>query len=164
MTPADLAELQRIVARLSDQDNRCTRDAAYCVQKAVLVSGMDPQWTDDPEDIMFIENGEPVSEDHWMAIEAAYQDGAETVTVDGEEYTLADLDRCAFKREWETVQICFTEEGAEAYLLADQHNLSRDGEPRIFVESFHRNNEMITLRRILPELAMLAANATKVTP
>lgn len=159
MTPADLAELQRIVARLSDQDNRCTGEAAFYVQKVVPVFGIDPQWVDDPSDIRFGQEGECVDEAHCLEIETAYQDGMSQVTIGEDTYLISELDRYAVAHKWETVQVCFTEEGARAYLKADQHNISRDGEPRIFVESFHRNNEMITLRRILPELAMLAANA-----
>ncbi len=157
MSPDDIAELQRIAARLGDQDNRCTAEIAFCVQRMNLVSGLDPQWSDNPEGIMFYLDGEAVDSDHWLRLEAAHQEDLECLVIDGAEYILADLDRTAFKYEWETVQVCFTEEGAKAYLERDGHNLSRYGKPRIYGESFYRNVEMITLRRIIPELAALVA-------
>ena len=44
------------------------------------------------------------------------------------------------------VTACFTEAGAEAYIKRDGHNLR---EPHIYVTSLNRNDEMLSIRRIL---------------
>lgn len=162
MKPDDYKELCRIVDRLRDQDNRCTSEVAFCVQRATFEGGFDPSCANE---VMFVQDSEPVLEDHWSALEKAYQAGEGRVTIGDWEYVIEELERYGFQRGWETVQVCFTEEGAKNYLRRNGHNLSRHGEPRIYVESFHRNVEMMTLRRILPELASyVVVDAVAVKP
>lgn len=152
----DMSELQRIAARLGDQDNLCTSYVCFCVQKQTLISGIDKNYCE-ADELMWIHQGEAMCESHWPIITKADEDGAATVTLDGEEYDMEDLESTGFHRDWETVQICFTREGAENYIKVNGHNLSKYGPPRIYGESFHRNVEMMTLHRILPALAAIAA-------
>lgn len=158
MKPEYIEELKRIVARLSDQDNLCTHQVAFHVQKVNRISGIDTEFCNDDE-IMWVESGEPVNSDHWKALTEAYNNDIKTLELEGETYNLEELDRYGYKDEWETVTVCFTMEGAQAYLKANGHNLSRYGEPRIYGESFHRNYEMITIRETLAELVKLIPNA-----
>lgn len=44
---------------------------------------------------------------------------------------------------WETVSVCFTLAGAEAYIRDHKHNL---GETQIYVESYYRNDEIRRIR------------------
>lgn len=152
----DIAELQRIAARLGDQDNLCTQYVMFCVQKVVFISGLDESLGNDDE-IMWVHQGEMMCESHWPIITKARDNDQDTVTLDGDEYDMKDLESYGFRRGWETVQVCFTREGAENYIKANGHNLSQYGPPRIYGESFHRNVEMMTLHRILPALAAIAA-------
>lgn len=160
ISPEDLAELQRIATRLGDQDNLGTSEVCFCVQKQTFTSGIDESLVD-PDEIMWVHQGQAMSESHWPLITLARDEGRDRVTLDGEEYDMDEMNSYGFKRDWETVQVCFTHEGAEKYLEANGHNLRRYGEPRIYGESFHRNREMIVLRKLLPELAKLAALAAQ---
>ncbi|MBA2307272.1 hypothetical protein H0W26_04020 [Candidatus Dependentiae bacterium] len=156
--PIDVEALLAIAARFATQDNRCTAHAAFHVQRRTRTVGLDPNLLDDPDAILFVEQGEMVPSDHWKPLEQAFQNDTPSITVDETEYTLSELDRYGFMLAWETVQVCFTEQGALDYLRADGHNISRDGEPRIFVESFHRNAEMIEFRDLIPFLPDLLAS------
>jgi hypothetical protein len=139
---------------LSDQDELYTQHVAYYVQKVNRISGIDIEFCDDDE-IMWCESGEPVNSDHWKALNEAYNNDVKILELDGEKYVLEEMDRYGYKDQWETVTVTFTMEGAENYLKANKHNLSRYGKPRIYGESFHRNFEMITIRETLAELVAL---------
>jgi len=57
-----------------------------------------------------------------------------------------------YRDRWETVMVAFTEEGCKNYLELDGHNCrhrAHDGQVRIYVESFNRCQEMITIRDAL---------------
>lgn len=51
---------------------------------------------------------------------------------------------------WETVQSFFTRQGADWYIEKNRHNLE---EPRIYVDSAHRNEEWQLIREYLMSLA-----------
>jgi hypothetical protein len=150
LTADDRAELRRIVARLAEQDNACTSEPMFCVQKAVRRGGLDPELGND---IMWVHDGEACPEAWWPTLNMAHDNDDETVVLDGDTYRMEGFDRYGYKDDHETVMVCLTREGCEQYLKNNGHNLDRDGETRIMVESFHRAPEMIALRRMLPALA-----------
>ena len=153
-TPDQFAALRRIAARLADQDNRGTMHAAYEVQKMVRRTGIDPDQVEDGG-ILWVENGEEIPSSLWRIADQAYEDDA-TSFIDPEEtdtiYQMDHLERIGFVLDWETVQTCFTQEGAQAYINRNGHNLDDHAPPRIMGESFHRNHEMIAVRELLPKL------------
>ena len=153
-TPDQFAALRRIAARLADQDNRGTMHAAYEVQKAVRRTGMDPRDVDNCK-ILWVHHGEEIPSSLWRIADQAYEDDA-TSFIDPEEtdtiYQMDHLERIGFVLDWETVQTCFTQEGAQAYINRNGHNLDDHAPPRIMGESFHRNHEMIAVRELLPKL------------
>lgn len=154
LTPDDRAELRRIVARLGDQDNAYTKEPMFCVQKAIRHQGIDANLAADEDEIEWVRHGEACPESWRAALNAAYENGDDTVTLDGESYDMSEFERYGFKDDYETVMIALTREGCEKYLSNDGHNLrSKYGAPRIYVESFYRCEEMIALRRMLPVLS-----------
>lgn len=150
LTTEDRAELRRIVARLADQDNACTSEPMFCVQKAVRHGGLDALLGND---MMWVHQGEACPEQWWPALNTANDNGDVTVDLDGDTYPMEEFECYGYRDDHETVMVCLTREGCEQYLQNNGHNLDRDGEPRIMVESFHRAPEMIALRRMLPILS-----------
>jgi hypothetical protein len=138
----NMAELQRIVARLADQDHAMTADPAYVVERRRERCGLDPDYAStvvwvNPED------------DYAEADDAK---AAELDLLDDLHEPTAPWFRIGKEEWWERVQWCLTREGAEAYIKLNGHNL---GETRIYVESGWRNHEWITLRESLPALVEL---------
>ncbi len=156
-TSKDLQELRRLCHRLATQDNRCTGWPAYCVQRQ-RIHCTDPEFIDNPDEIMWYSHDGEIPRAHWALIEEHYQSGSkEPLEISSwDAYQVDDLIRTGYRIEWETVQVCLTEEGAQWYIENNGHNISRDGAPRIYVESFYRNDEMIRLRDMLPRLLAMA--------
>ena len=123
---------------LATQDNRATRWPMFLVQQRVRLSGLDPRWTDE---VVWVRDGEEVGAEETAKLEAAYEE-----TGDEPE----DCLRTGYVDQWEFVTCCFTEAAAQRYIDANGHNLR---EPRIYVESAHRNTEWIDVREHLLALA-----------
>ena len=68
----DVDELKRIVARLEDQDNLCTRDVAFHVQQRVRLYGIDPEYT---ENVAWMQDGEEIDPDLWERLDEAERNG-----------------------------------------------------------------------------------------
>jgi hypothetical protein len=129
-----------IAGRLRTQDNRCTREPAYVVQQKHRVTGLDPRFCCDDEIAWW--NGADMYEavgDERARLEAAYQETGD----EPDAWT-----RTGARDTWEFVTVCLTEAAALAYIEANAHRLN---EPRVFVESFYRNEEMIAVRQLLAE-------------
>jgi hypothetical protein len=155
-------EVSRIRAQLRTQDNACTADPIYVVQKPWLRTGLDLDLVDNPDDIAWLDCGELVPRRHWPELNRLWDEDFNrflghsedpqrlTITLD-HDYTVhtRDLERTGCWIQWEIVQSFFTREGAERYIERNKHNLSADGEPRIYVDSLIRNREMQALRDFL---------------
>lgn len=135
-----------IRANLRDQDNRATHLPVFCVQQRRRIYGMDPAYAD-PDKIVWIDDLNDcaeVEQEKAAALEAAWEKTGEEPS---------DYTRTAYVDVWDFVTACFTEKGAEDYLRLNGHNLT---EPRIYVESAHRNHEWEVVRDFLmaevPEL------------
>jgi len=123
-----IAELEALAHEIETQDNLATAHPVFVVQQKRTVYG--------------------VSDD--------YSDGSIWVYA-GEECEFEDLDDSeiedailvGFADTWEFVTACFTRKGCEDYIKANGHNLK---EPRIYVESAHRNREWIMLRALFPDM------------
>lgn len=125
-----------IAERLKTQDNHATREPLYLVQQRRRMTGLDPRfsgeltWWNSP-------NQCEATPEEFERLEAAYQESYEEPD---------DWIRSAYVDTWEFVTVCLTEAAARAYIAANAHNLT---DPRVFVDSAHRNDEMIAVRRML---------------
>jgi hypothetical protein len=95
----------------------------FCVQEKIRDRGYDPQYAEDTV---------------WIDMESGDYVEVPPNTPGAEEF--------GYKDRWETVMVCFTEQGAKDYLHQNGHNHK---ETRIFVESFSRCDEMIRIRQWL---------------
>jgi len=135
--------LSKIAENLRTQDNRCTANPAFCVQVMERIGPMLTEYSD----VLMYHNHEqcetyyhdrPDPEEHarLKALDDA-GDLPDNITAGG------------YVEKWKTVQICFTEAGCNEYLARDGHNLRHYFGVRIYVESFHRNTEMLAIREAL---------------
>lgn len=153
-------ELRRIVARLADQDNRCTAEPLYIVERSRLVCPIESEFADM---FAFYSEGEMVAREHWPALEEHYEktqfsmdDADKVIEIEGFEYDLSDnVSRYGAVEQWEAAAWFLTEEAAQEYLERNKHNLRGFNEPRIYVESMNRGVEMIVLRAALPRLVAM---------
>lgn len=138
--------------RIRTQDNRCTAHAMFCVQRLVRIDGIDES-LGMPMEYRYADDGDALPLEFNEAIEEAMASGASKVELGGELYQLDKIKGYGFVDRWETVMVSMTEQGCIDYIKANGHNLEKYGHPpRIFVESFHRCQEMIQLREWLMEL------------
>lgn len=126
-------KLLRISEQLNSQDNRMTSDPMFCIQILVREPGFDTSFTDNEcwvssehNDVLY-DKSPPKDEEGW---EGPY----------------------GYKDHWLTKKVFFTKKGCEDYLAVDGHNLkslAHDGITRIYVESYYRCDEMISIREAL---------------
>lgn len=136
----NLEAMAAIGREIATQDNRSTNLPIFIVQTRRRIYGLDPQYGDDEFEWVSQDECVPVDAETAKACEAKYkEDGEET---NEEHYT----HRLCYLDIWENEQTFFTEHGAEEYIRVNGHNLSH---PRIYVESLHRNAEMIAVREFL---------------
>ena len=139
MNPEDMAALVKLAERIRTQDGQCTSDPVYLVQEKEIVTGFDPDYTDD---IRWIDtDGEFASEEEHAKLEARYE----------EFYDEPDgWTRTGVAERWVTVQWFLTDASAHEYIANNSHR-HRDG-LRVYVNSAYRNFELQLLRRALPLL------------
>lgn len=130
-----MSDLRAIGERLRTQDNRITQNPMFCVQIKRRDVGYDSAysdrrcWLDSANELIIYDDD---------------RDFKEPIGNEWDEFGYVD--------RWETVMTAFTEEGCKEYLALNGHNdRSRAfrGEVRIFVESFNRCPEMISIRDAL---------------
>jgi hypothetical protein len=149
--------IQNISKNLKTQDNRCTGDPIFIVEKLVRDYGYTSDYS---EKYVWFDNENPeceISDVEAIKILNQIEDlffdwdnKPETITIDEQilEYDSRRFQRIYYQDRWEFVQPFFTKVGAENYLKVDGHNL---GETRIYVMSGYRNFEMQDVRRLLME-------------
>lgn len=209
-----MSKANDIIARMArdirTQDNRCTHEPIFLVQRQRRTYGFDPAYTDDH--IAYIDaNADYTEVDITLAprcpkckhtfLGAEVNDDTRTCPACKEELTEKELNRIgsdyeeclkcpecdnplspedlgdencsfcekdegkssssidlsdlgltktAYQDSWETVQMFFTEVGAEEYLRVNGHNLRGGKEPpRIYVDSAFRNAEWQAIRAML---------------
>ena len=117
-------DMTSIGRRILTQDNQCTSFPMYVVQVKRRMYGLDTQYSD--ETVWLDDDGEEVSKDTPGAEETGFLD------------------------QWEFVTMFFTADACQEFI---KNNSRRYGELRMFVESFHRNPEMIAVRQFLMDEA-----------
>ena len=128
-------KMHEIGKRIRTQDGACTRDPMFVVQRKVRDYGYD---TDYCESCVWLDT----SNDYVEATpeEAAKLDDDCNALGSGWEWA-------GYNDRWEFITVFFTRASAEAFI--ERHGHRWRGEVRIFVESFHRNEEMIAVRNHL---------------
>jgi hypothetical protein len=121
--------------RLRMQDNRATSHPIFLVEQKRRIYGLDSRFTETFE--WTDSSGEAVEAELARVLEIAQR--AAGLEPDG-------YQRVGYVEIFEFVTACLSEEGANAYLRANRHNLR---EPRIYVASGYRNDEWIDLRAAL---------------
>jgi hypothetical protein len=124
--PTDLPTIKKC---LETQDNRITAHPMFIVQQKRKISSENSdeyEWVDD----------------EWCEVDAKKSAALDRY------YERFDRAPEGYTRHqiaiiWEFVTACFTEQGCKDYIACNGHNLH---EPRIYVESAHRNAEWQFLR------------------
>jgi hypothetical protein len=143
-TAPSTPSLATIGKNLLFQDNRCTADPMFCVQVRERIGPIMPEYG----------NGNVMYHNH-DECETYYSDRP-----DPEEWErLRELDERgdlpseitvgSYVERWFTVQVCFTEEGCKKHLDLNAHNYRKYHGVRVYVDSFHRNPEMLLIREFL---------------
>ncbi|MEI7174799.1 hypothetical protein [Pectobacterium carotovorum] len=131
---SSVPEALRIIGNnINTQDNRITDQPMFVVFQKREIIGSDEH---SPSRIVWVWDGEEVSELRAKRLEALYHDGRDTRSFD--RYAMQEID--------EFVTACFTEQGCEDYLSLNGHNLRQ---PYIFACGSFRNNEYQTVRNWL---------------
>lgn len=134
-----LAPLKEIAGRMRGQDNRATGHPIFIVQQKRRIWGMDFEYGDEQ---VWLYDGVEV---------AKTQEDLERFLCENE----LDEDECMDKgglREvrytdtFEFVQSFFSNKAAVAYIKVNRHNLT---DPRVYVDSAHRNTEWQAIRSVL---------------
>jgi len=123
MNDANYTDMLAIGEQLRTQDNRITAEPMFCVQEKRREYGFDLKCTDQTV---------------WIDQESGEYEESDTEKPGYEEVGYKDI--------WHTVMVAFTEAGCKDYLRQNGHN---HNEPRIYVESFRRCDEMIAIRKWL---------------
>jgi len=131
-----IIEIGRLI---NTQDNRCTAEPMFCVQGRMRIYGMDTQWA---QDTVWIDT----------------YDGAHEVEKPEDDQETDTIIETGYVDVWETLMVAFTEDACKEHLELNGHNYGRYKEVRIYVESFRRCPEMITIRKFLSDTATAAAN------
>lgn len=126
-----MRDLAEIGADINSQENLATAHPLFIVQQKRRIYGIDPDHSHDG--YILVSYGEEVGEDE----------------LEENELTLEDCDKVYYIDIWQFVTACFTRVGCEQYLQANGHNLK---DPRIYIESAHRNVEYQTVRDFLKSL------------
>ncbi|MCG8435327.1 MAG: hypothetical protein MJA83_14990, partial [Gammaproteobacteria bacterium] len=129
----------RLAHLLATQDNRITAHPVFVVQQRRRIYGLDTDYSDN---LVWLDDANDCAEIHGELadkLEADYQLTMEEPM---------DYHRTGYLDMWEFVTACFTEQGCRDYIDANGHNLN---EPRIYVESAHRNREWQRLREMLSQ-------------
>ena len=164
----EITALKAIGQNILTQDNRCTADPIFCIQGRKRIYGMDPSYVD--ETVWIDEEGNeidvakcrqeakdlrgqlPVTEDE--KAEYAKQYEKEDELTDYEWAEKQEWTNTAYVDRWETIQMCFTEDGCNRHIKMNQHNYARPyKEIRIYVDHLYRNPEMVLIRNMLMAFA-----------
>ncbi len=134
-----------IAAALSTQDNECTANPQFVVQKHERIWGLGFDCTEDYAWISVVDfERQEADEKTTKKLDAlhdeSYDDELELNDDDG---CTVKWERVGYRDQWVFVTACMTRAGCEEYLRLNGHNL---GKTRIMVEVETRNKEWEALR------------------
>jgi hypothetical protein len=131
----NIEELQK---RMCGQDTMATKDPIYMVQERWRVYGVSENYTDNHVWMCY---GEEIAES-----EEEREEYVEANEVSPEQRD--EIHKVGYLDLWINHQPFFSQKGAERYIAANRQNLK---DPRIYVESAHRNDEWIAMRKVIFE-------------
>jgi hypothetical protein len=133
------ADIAAIGSELLTQDSACTSHPMYVVFNTKRVYGIDPQWCD------------PV----WVDTEDYIEADAHQTRVLDRYKRIYDreprqwINTGFFERE-DFVTLFFTKKAADQFVIDNKHRWDR---LHVYVDSFHRNSEIIGIRNFMTSLA-----------
>lgn len=130
--------VETMAERLKTQDNLCTADPIFLVQQRRRIYGLDPDYSDK---VVWMSDGYEVEEEEAKKYEETYKNGDDTPE---------DAIRTSYEDTWEFVSCFLTRQGAEDFIANQKHNLT---DPRVYVDSAHRNSEWKALRAHFMDVA-----------
>lgn len=141
MTTRTISDIAR---DLATQDNECTANPQFVVQKHVRIWGLDLDYTEDHAWIDH-ENDHAVADEKTAKKLDRLRDETfdDEIELDDDEGYKTKWTRVGYRDQWVFVTACLTRAGCEEYLRLNGHNL---GTTRIFVEGETRNKEWEALR------------------
>ena len=134
-------DIKKIAELIKTQDNRITDQPLFIVQREVKDYGYDSGWSDNYVWVNSADSEECVDEDDEL-YEKLNEDED-----NGED--MGDWYRCYYKKRWEFVTACFTEQGCKDHIAANGHNI---GKNRIYADGSFRNFEYQAVRNYLLSL------------
>jgi hypothetical protein len=155
MSDDNHAYLVAMAREIMNQDNACTAEPIFMVQRHRRTYGFDPAYTDNH---VYVddEHNEVTDFSDYLCPECSKPLAVEDMDDEACTTCNADLDlgnwcltKTVYQDSWENVQPFFTRKGAEEYLRINGHNLEGAEKPRIFVDSAYRNSEWIAIRNML---------------
>lgn len=135
-------ELRVIGELLRNQDDQCTADPTFIVERKCIVTGFDTDYCESHQIVWAIEDSMYFeSDDYFKELEEEF----ERTGKQREDHT-----RTGFIVHWDFVQLFFTQSAADE--LISKHGHKYGGELRVSVESAYRNIEFQTVRNWLMSL------------
>jgi hypothetical protein len=147
----EIEKLKAIGKEILSQDNLCTANPIFLVQRRKTIYGMDLDYSD--EVIWLGDDCYEFPKEIQKQLTEAWDNNQETVRIDGEDYDLHDLTRTAKMETWEDIQPFFTNKAALEYIESNAHRHGGKDELRVYIECAFRNEEWQTVRNYLIKLA-----------
>jgi hypothetical protein len=137
-------EIEQIGELIKTQDNRITDQPIFIVERERTEWGYSSEYSDEYK---------------WLHPENDYDEADEEEAerldeLDSQCEDTEGWEKVYYKKYWEFVTACFTEQGCKDYLKLNGHNL---GKTRIFATGSYRNHEWQTVRKMLIEQAACKA-------
>jgi len=138
MTPEQLAALR---TELQTQDNAITADPLFVVFQEERIYGVSQDYQTNGFTWVGEDDSSVTADDDEAKVLDKLLDDDRELSIGGVTYQ-----RVWYRIVPRFVTACLTRNGAEAFIARNGHNLTK---PYIYVESLHRNEEMIALREHL---------------
>ena len=140
MTPSELAALGD---KVRNQDNLATEHPLYVVYDRERIMGLDSEHAEKFVWVAYTDDGPIDASDEVLAFIRKYHDDFEYVLCENKMYR-----RIGYVEINRFRAACLTMDAAKDYIRDNAHHLRK---PFVFVESLHRNPQMIAIRRHLME-------------
>jgi len=140
MTPDQLSALK---TELQTQDNAITADPLFAVFQEERIYGVSQDYQTNGYTWVGEDDSSVTADDDEAKVLDKLLDDDRELSIGGVTYQ-----RVWYRIVPRFVTACLTRNGAEAFIARNGHNLTK---PYIYVESLHRNEEMIALRNHLME-------------
>ena len=136
-----IEQLAALSAELRTQDNAITADPLFVVFQEERIYGVSQDYQTDGYTWVGEDDSAVTADDDEAKVLDKLLDDDRELSIGGVTYQ-----RVWYRIVPRFVTACLTRKGAEDYIARNGHNLTK---PYIYVESLHRNEEMIALREHL---------------